>query len=55
MDLAKVVAIICLTVICCVALMKDVDSALVATVAAIIGGIAGYSARKLAMAAGRKE
>jgi len=38
----KVVAIICLTVICCFALYKGIDSTLIGTVSAIIGGIAGY-------------
>jgi uncharacterized membrane protein required for colicin V production len=38
----KVIAIICLTVICCFALYKGIDSTLVGTVSAIIGSIAGY-------------
>jgi hypothetical protein len=38
----KLVAIICLTVICSVALLKGIDSTLTGTVSAIIGGIAGY-------------
>ena len=38
----KLTAIICLTVLCSVALIRGIDSALVGTVAAIIGGIAGY-------------
>jgi hypothetical protein len=38
----KLVAIICLTVICSVALLKGIDSTLIGTVSAIIGGVAGY-------------
>ena len=40
--LVKVTAIISLTIIVCVALMKGIDSGLVASVSAVIGGIAGY-------------
>ncbi|MEM2352550.1 MAG: hypothetical protein QXT26_09100 [Thermoproteota archaeon] len=46
MDLIKITAIICLTAICITALIHGIDSALVGTVAAIIGGIAGYSMKK---------
>jgi len=42
----KVVAIVSLATICVVALLRGIDSALVATVSAIIGGIAGYEFRK---------
>ena len=38
----KITAIISLTIIVCVALMKGIDSGLVASVSAVIGGIAGY-------------
>jgi hypothetical protein len=44
--LVKVVAIISLTAICIVALTRGIDSVLVATVSAIIGGIAGYEFRR---------
>jgi F0F1-type ATP synthase assembly protein I len=40
--IVKLVAIVCLTVICSVALFKGIDSTLTGTVSAIIGGIAGY-------------
>jgi len=40
-------AIVCLTIICSVALVKGIDSALIGTVAAIIGGIAGYTLKKV--------
>ena len=40
--LVKITAIISLTVIVCLALVKGIDSGLVASVSAIIGGIAGY-------------
>jgi hypothetical protein len=36
------VAIICLTVICSVALLKGIDSTLTGSICAIIGGVAGY-------------
>jgi len=39
--IVKLVAIICLTVICSIALLKGIDSVLVGTVASIIGGVAG--------------
>jgi outer membrane lipoprotein SlyB len=42
----KVVAIISLTAICITALARGIDSVLVGTVSAIIGGIAGYEIRK---------
>jgi len=42
----KEIAIVGLVAICCVALFKGIDSALVGTVAAIIGGIAGYEIGK---------
>lgn len=45
-DLTKMVAVVCLTTICCVALMKGIDSALVSAISAVIGGIVGYSVRK---------
>ena len=38
----KLTAIVCLTVICSIALLKGIDSTLIGTVSAIIGGIAGY-------------
>ncbi|MEM4469084.1 MAG: hypothetical protein QXS32_08480 [Candidatus Nezhaarchaeales archaeon] len=48
-------AVVCLTVICCVALMKGIDSAIVGAICSAIGAIAGYSARKLReRAAGKK-
>ncbi|MCL7393198.1 MAG: hypothetical protein LZ162_06195 [Thaumarchaeota archaeon] len=40
--IVKIIAIVCLTVICSVALLKGIDSTLTGTVSAIIGGIAGY-------------
>jgi hypothetical protein len=40
--LVKIVAIISLTAICITALVHGIDSVLVGTVSAIIGGIAGY-------------
>jgi len=40
--LIKITAIVCLTVICSLALIQGIDSVLVGTVSAIIGGIAGY-------------
>jgi hypothetical protein len=39
----KITAIVCLTAIVITALLHGIDSALVGTVAAIIGGVAGYS------------
>ena len=41
--LVKISAIASLTIICSLALLKGIDSALVGTVSAIIGGIAGYT------------
>jgi len=38
----KITAIISLTIIVCLALMKGIDSGLTATISAIIGGVAGY-------------
>ncbi|MEM1829877.1 MAG: hypothetical protein QXV79_04490 [Thermofilaceae archaeon] len=46
MDLVRVVAIICLTAICCTALMKGIDSALVSAISAVIGGIVGYAVKR---------
>jgi len=40
--LVKLTAIVCLTIICVVALLHKIDSVLVGTVSAIVGGIAGY-------------
>jgi hypothetical protein len=40
--IVKVTAIVCLTVITSLALLKGIDSALVGTISAVIGGIAGY-------------
>jgi len=40
--LVKIIAIVCLTVIGSLALIKGIDSTLAGTVVAIIGGIAGY-------------
>ena len=42
----KLVAIVCLTIIVVVCLVQGIDHAVVATVAAIIGGIAGYEIKK---------
>jgi hypothetical protein len=44
--LVKVVAIVSLTAICITALTRGIDSVLVGTVSAIIGGIAGYEIRR---------
>jgi hypothetical protein len=44
--IVKITAIVSLTVICSLALLKGIDSVLVASVSAIIGGIAGYELRK---------
>jgi hypothetical protein len=41
--LVKISAIASLTIICSLALLRGIDSALVGTVSAIIGGIAGYT------------
>ncbi|MEM4570940.1 MAG: hypothetical protein QXE66_06500 [Desulfurococcaceae archaeon] len=35
-----------MTAICCTALIKGIDSALVSAISAVIGGIVGYSVRK---------
>ena len=43
----KITAIVCLTAICVVALIKSIDSALVSAVSAIIGGLAGYTVKRL--------
>jgi len=37
------VSILCLTAICIFAIYKGIDSTLLATISAIIGGIAGYT------------
>ena len=42
----KQLAIVCLTIILCVCLHHGIDHAIVALVAAIIGGIAGYEIQK---------
>jgi hypothetical protein len=42
----KITAIVCLTVICSLALLRGIDSVLVGSVSAVIGGIAGYSFAK---------
>jgi len=44
--LVKITAIVSLTVICAVAVLHGIDSVLIGTVSAIIGGIAGYEFRK---------
>jgi len=44
--LVKIVAIVSLAIICVTALSRGVDSVLVASVSAIIGGIAGYEIRR---------
>ena len=43
----QVTAILCLTVIVVVALSHGIDSVLVSTVSAIIGGIAGYKIHRI--------
>jgi hypothetical protein len=45
--LIKVTAIISLTIICGLALLRGIDSTLIGTVSAIIGGIAGYEIGRL--------
>jgi membrane protein YqaA with SNARE-associated domain len=45
--LIKITAIICLTVICSLALLHGIDSVLVGTISAIVGGIAGYQVGKI--------
>ena len=42
----KLTAIVCLTVIVVACLFQGIDHAIVATVAAVIGGIAGYEVKK---------
>ena len=42
----KQLAIVCLTIIVVVCLLCGIDHAVVATVAAIIGGIAGFEVKK---------
>lgn len=44
--LLRAVAIVCLTAICIAALANGIDSTLISVVSGIIGGIAGYGARK---------
>jgi uncharacterized membrane protein required for colicin V production len=44
--IVKVTAIVALTVICAIAVLHGIDSAMIATVSAIIGGIAGYEFHK---------
>ena len=51
--LVKLAAIVSLTIICVTALLHGVDSVLVGTVSAIIGGIAGYEFGKRTV--GEKE
>ncbi|MEM4469198.1 MAG: hypothetical protein QXS32_09050 [Candidatus Nezhaarchaeales archaeon] len=46
LDLTRIIAIICLTAICCTALMRGIDSALVSAISAVIGGIVGYTVGK---------
>ncbi len=43
----KIVAILCLTIICITALNHGIDSAITSTISAIIGGVAGYELRGL--------
>jgi len=45
-SLVKIVAIISLAVICVFALSRGIDSVLVGSISAIIGGIAGYEVRR---------
>ena len=51
----KLVAIVCLTVIVCVCLLCGIDHAIVAIVASIIGGIAGYEVKKHLGPLGKSE
>jgi hypothetical protein len=44
--LVKLTAIVCLTAIVITALLHGIDSALVGTIGAIIGGLAGYTVGK---------
>ena len=43
--IVKLTAIIALTVICTIAVLHGIDSVIIGTVSAIIGGIAGYEIR----------
>ena len=43
----KITAIICLTIICGLALLRGIDSVLIGSVSAVIGGIAGYELKKI--------
>ena len=51
----KLVAIVCLTIIVVTCLLHGIDHAIVATVAAIIGGIAGYEVKKHLGPLGKSE
>lgn len=42
----KVVAIVCLTILGAMAIYKGIDSGLLTSLSAIIGGIAGYTVRR---------
>ena len=48
----KQLAIVCLTIIVVVCLLCGIDHAIVATVAAVIGGIAGYEVKKVQLTRG---
>ena len=52
--IVKLGAIVCLTVIVVVCLFRGIDHAIVATVAAIIGGIAGYEVKKVRSTQGKQ-
>ena len=43
----KSTAIVCLTIICSIALSHGIDSTIISVISAIIGGIAGYEIKKL--------
>jgi hypothetical protein len=45
-SLVKIVAIVSLTVISVTALSRGIDSVLIGSISAIIGGIAGYEIRR---------
>jgi hypothetical protein len=45
-SLVKIVAIVSLTIISVTALSRGIDSVLIASISAIIGGIAGYEIRR---------
>jgi len=45
--LIKIAAIVSLTVICVVSTLRGIDSVIIGTVSAIIGGIAGYEVHAL--------